>query len=193
MTWLFVGFVGLGAVGAFWLLLAAARAGEPEIDRTTSTTTFRHGRTFLAFGLLVLLGLPAVIAGLALAAPPKTQFGYAFFAILAGVCFAVGAALTWDAIRYRLRITANGLECRSPWRRRCAIPWSDVASVTYSRANMWFVAAAKDDRKVRISILVPGANRFLESCEARLPANARSGALAGYGWVKRAVPARSGR
>ncbi len=188
MTWLFVGFVLLGAIGAFWLLLAAARNGKPEVDRTTGTMIFRHGRLYRAMALIVLLGLPALILGLAIAAPPKTPFGFVFFNCLAGLCLAVGAALTWDAFRYRLCVTANGLEYRSPWRGPVLFVWDEVSALTFSQVNLWFVAAAKDGRMIRIPVLLPGVRRFLEVCEARLPSEVRLGSRAGYVWVK--YPAR---
>lgn len=190
MILLFIGFVIVGAVGVFWLLLTAARRGEPTTDRNTGGLVFRHGRMFRVVAVAALVGLPIVIGLLFLTTPPKSSAGVVLFVLMGVVCVGFGVVLTRDAFRFQLTVTSAGVAGRMPWRGAVSIPWADVTAVTFSRGNVWFVVHANDRRAVRVSALVPGLTHFLDRCERQLDPERLTGAGPGYRWVNRPLPGR---
>jgi hypothetical protein len=165
-----------------------AQRGKPKADPETGTLVFRHSILFRGFSLFAALGIPLAITVLVIFNPPKKPgevgavFGlYGLFAVL-------GAPLLWESMRFSLTVSPQGLDCRPPWRGRRFLPWEEVAEVSYSGMNSWFVIRAKDGWKFRLHILVPGLAQFLEQCERYLPPQALEKAEAGYGRVGRPFP-----
>jgi hypothetical protein len=121
--------------------------------------------------------------------PPKKEGDVYAVAFLYGLFGVLSAPLLWEALRFALVVSPEGLDCRSPWRGRRFLAWDEVAEVSFSAMNSWFVVRGADGWKFRVSVLVPGLNAFLEQCEKHLPPEALAKAEPGYLRVGRPFPA----
>jgi hypothetical protein len=100
----------------------------------------------------------------------------------------IGGALVWDVLRFRLEVTADGLDCRSPWRARRFIRWVEVADVSFNGPQGWFEVRATDGRTIRLPALVGGLEAFLGACEQRLSPNQLELARGAYIFLGRTFP-----
>lgn len=177
---------GAALVGGFLgLLVYMGVKGKPHFDKDSGTLVFRHGRLFrgfaFCFAFVVPVGFKLLFVfedGEPLLANNGAEVGI----------FACGFLLYWEAIRFRLVLSREGMECRSPWRGTRTIGWADLRELVYDEMHSWFVLKTVDGWSFRIYIFVPGINEFLEACESRLPPTAFKAAENGYKKVGRALP-----
>jgi hypothetical protein len=184
----FIPIVGGAVIGMLALLMWAARIGRPRVDPETGALLFRHSAIFRGFSLFAAFGIPLGITVLVIFHPPKKEGDvgaiisiYALFAVLS-------APLLWESMRFALTVSAEGLDCRSPWRGRRFIAWDEVQDISFSKINSWFIIRAADGWKFRVSTFVPGLTHFLEACEDHLRAVALEQARPGYELLGRPFP-----
>lgn len=177
-----------GCLIALALLLAAsARQGRPRPLPGDRTLLLRHNTLFRWLALLAAVVLPILLTALLYLYPPKrpeVPYLVAAYLILALVTL----PLVWEAGRYYLRVTPDGLECRSPWRGGRSLAWADVEAVNYSGVNAWFEFVGREGDRLRVHSFVAGLNDLLRVVEAEVPAAALKGARAGYARVGRPFP-----
>ncbi|MGL4419341.1 MAG: PH domain-containing protein, partial [Gemmataceae bacterium] len=63
---------------------------------------------------------------------------------------------------YALIVGPEGLDCRSPWRRRIVMPWMLVESVRYAPINAWYVIRFTGGGRFHLPAIVPGSAEFLK-------------------------------
>jgi hypothetical protein len=132
----------------------------------------------------VAILLPTVMVVLT---PPKGRD------IVSGVLLYVlfislAAPLLWEVSRFALGVSTEGLDCRSPWRRRFFICWGDVEQLRYSTVCQWFIIRTWEGRTFRVSANVAGVIDFLAVCEVHLTPSQLAPAKAGYAFVSRPFP-----
>lgn len=184
----FTVIVVVGVVGFLSLLMWAAQRGRPAVDLETGTLQFRHSGLFRGFSYFFAFGVPLGITALVIFNPPKNENEIGIVVGLYGFFALLSAPLLWESLRFSLTVSAEGLDCQSPWRGRHFFAWNEVEEVKFSSVNSWFIIRGKDGWKFRVSILVPGLARFLEECEERLPPTALRNARDGYTRVGRPFP-----
>ena len=191
MPYLIVAIMALFGLGFVGLLFVAARRGRPyQHDAATATTTLRHGLWLRAFAVFAFFGAELVLCVWLLVNPPPTA-RLAALPLLGGVVLGlVGILLILEAYRFAVTVSPTGIECRSPWKPRRVVPWGDVESVAFSRANLWFLLKFSSGGSFRVSALVPGVGHFLHVCETHLPPAKMLAAKPGYAWVGRKWPYR---
>jgi hypothetical protein len=171
------------------ILLWASRRGKPLRDAYTNAMVFRHGILIRGFALLGTFGAPSAITLIGIFRPPPPQPGD-FWA----VCFlyalfpAISAPLLWESMRFAMKVSPEGLDCRSPWRGTRFLAWDDIKEISYSQAWSWFVVRAVDGWKFRVPLLIPGLGHWLEQCERYLPESALARAKTGYEVLGRQFP-----
>jgi hypothetical protein len=175
------------AVMAF--LLQAARQGQPVTDSSTGFQVFRHHIFVRGLGVFTAFVVPIAITILVIAKPPQNDREYIAVFFLYGLFAVLSAPLLWESTRFALTITPEGLDCRSPWRRRQFFAWKEVEEISFTAFGGWFVIHAAGGRKFRVQAIVPGLGAFLEACEQRLPPEAFRRAKAGYAQLQRPLPA----
>jgi hypothetical protein len=97
--------------------------------------------------------------------------------------------LVWEAGRYYLLATPDGLEARSAWRGARAIGWDELDEVRYSALNGCFEFRGRDGQTVRAFTFAAGLNDLLRLVEGHVPAALLTRARAGYARVGRPFPA----
>jgi hypothetical protein len=179
--------VAVPVIGFLGLLMWAAQRGRP-VEGPGGTLVFRHGLLLRGFAMVMAFGIPLGITILVLFNPPKKEGDLTAIVCLYALFGVLSAPLLWEAMRFSLTVSPEGLDCRSPWRGHRFLPWEEVKEVSYNATNSWFVIRARDGWKFRPSILVPGLAKFLEACERRLPLSALANAEEGYRRVRRPFP-----
>ncbi|HEX3147037.1 MAG TPA: hypothetical protein VHR66_03085 [Gemmataceae bacterium] len=177
-----------GCLMALALLVAAlARQGRPRPLPGRGDLLFRHNSLFRWVTLLAALGLPMGLTALLFLYPPqKSEIPY--FVCIYLVFALVTLPFVWEAGRYYLLVTANGLECRSPWRGSRTIAWTDLQSMSFSLVNAWFEFESEDGDRIRVHSFVAGLNNLLAAVEAQIPARSLKSARSGYARVGRPFP-----
>jgi hypothetical protein len=155
-------------VGWIGLLLMLAKYGKPAEDSGTSFT-LRHSAALRYFSILSLFGGGAIFGFWAALVPPQSETLAYAFALGAIALAAFGFALLWESYRWRLRVDAAGLDCRSPWKAPRNAKWNEIKSVNYSKMNGWHVITFADDSSFRVPAIVPGTRRFLDEYRKHQP------------------------
>jgi hypothetical protein len=178
--------INVAVIGTLGLLFWVARSGQPEIDVDAQTLVFRHSAWFRGFSLIATFVFPIGFT-IVLLFSPKPEDPLSILVMNASFGL-LGGVLLWESFRFRLAVSADGLDCHSPWRGRRFLAWAEVEDVSYSLINMWFIIRANDGRKFRVHLFVCGLNSFLEKCEDHLPFRRLENAKSGYDQVGRAFP-----
>jgi hypothetical protein len=107
---------------------------------------------------------------------------YGFFAVVAAV-------LVWDTQRFALLVTAEGLDCRSAWRRRRFLSWADVESVSVggiakAKGGTCLVIRAGDGWEFTVPYTASGQGLldFAMRCRQNLSPKQLEGAKSAY-WL----------
>lgn len=156
--------------------------GAPEIVR------IHYGLVLTFFGWLALFGIPIFAASAAFAKPAGEWSECRSILFLLGLFIPMGAATLWEYRRYLLTATEAGLDCRSAWRRRRFLPWSEIQELSYSQASYWFILRARDGWKFRMSIYVENPSLLLAILERHLTPEQLLPALNGYAAVCKPFP-----
>jgi hypothetical protein len=139
----------------------------------------------------ILVVVNAVAVGLAIAVlwnPPELPGAVG----VAGL-YAIILALVWDCLRFRLLVSPEGLDCRSPWRGRHFVTWDDVEQLSYNVRDQSFTIYSLAGYRFRVptwGMALAGIDLFLEQCEQHLPLETLWPARDGYTALGRESPAR---
>ncbi len=150
---------GLVAVAVILLILNSARRSAP-VDQQTGDLLLATTRWVMLLGWIAI-AIGAVIGiGIATSENGNLWAGVAFggFFVIAG-----GALVLEGSVR--LRVRPDGFDSWSPWRGARSMRWEDIATVTFSRINKWFVITDRDGKKVRVSIFMRGLPDFADTLE----------------------------
>ncbi len=179
--------IGAAVSGFLGLLLWTANRGRPILS-DDGTLLFRHSIIFRGFSYFFAFVIPFALTAFVFYRPPKTQDDFLAILSLYGLFAVIGLPLWWEASRFALYATPEGLDCVSPWRDRQFFEWGEIEEVSFSSMNQWFVILARGDRKFRVPYFVSGIAQFLERCEQHLPIETLNGAKLGYIQVGREFP-----
>jgi hypothetical protein len=143
---------------------------------------------------IVLFLVPVAALYLPLAViPAKEVEARLIMAGLCGALIAMSAPLVWESMMWRLTVTDEGLECRSPWRGSWTIEWDDVKRLEWSQFAMWFIIVTQRGRWFRFTYALGDRDRLLAEFERRLKPEQMARAEAGYLFVGRPFPFRQQR
>jgi len=181
--------IGLAVACLLSILFWAARKGQPTVGTENGTLMFRYHGLFRGFALVGAFGIPLAIFALGVSFPTREDQLWAILGVVA-LFAGIGIPLWWEATRYALIVSPEGLNCRSPWRGRLFLPWEEVEEVSYSSMNSWFVIQARGRRKFRVPLFISGIPAFLDQCEQHLDPTSLSRAKTGYTLVGRPFPGR---
>jgi hypothetical protein len=180
--------ISLLVLGFLGLLYRVAQRGRPKLDAGTGVVWFRHSAIFRGFALMVAVGVPLALTALIVFKPPRNRVEVLAIIGLFGLFGSLGGPLIWEALRFALGVSKDGLDCRSPWRASRFVPWNRVEGLSYNTTNSWFIIHTKDRWNFHISILVPGLSIFLTRCEQHLSTANLVKAKSGYSLVGREFP-----
>jgi hypothetical protein len=193
MTSVVTAIIIVTVTGFLGLLVWAAERGKPTIDPTTGDMIFRHSAVFRWFTIVMAFGVPLAITILLLFKPPQNEREvYAVFGLYVGFAL-LTLPLLWEAVRFMLVLSSEGITCKSPWRGTRFIPWQDVEEITFHGTNSMFMIHAQDGYRFRVVTFVPGLTQFLAKCEQHLPITALNPARDGYARLQRPFPRDKGR
>ena len=128
-----VPFVLISGCAVLLVLLtaAAARRGVPRLLPGHPSAVVRHNHVFrwsvLAVAVLVPVGL-TVLLRFVPPVRPDVPYLLGLYLVFTGVM----VPLVWEAGRYYLLATPDGLEARSAWRGIRAVGWEELEVVGYS-------------------------------------------------------------
>jgi hypothetical protein len=181
------GLMAVGVLGLLGLLAAAAGRGRPVPTAGELAVLVRHSPAFRAFAFLATLAFPIGLTVLFSLYPPgRDETGYVLLAYAATVVVTV--ALYWEAVRYYVFATPQGIEGRSPWRGARYFAWDDVREVTFNPAAGWFAFEAWDGDCIRVHWTAVGVRDLLYLVEAHVPAAVVQKARPGWERLGRPVP-----
>ena len=187
LPFLTYGLIAVCVVFLLGIMAWAAKRGRPTAGGEEHSVVFRYNIVLRVFAFLAAFGIPIGITALVIAFPPRREeIGYVIgvYAIFAGLSL----PLYWETSRHYVLISPEGIERRSAWFGFRFIAWDEVAKVTYSQVNAWFVFHAENGEKIRVSALISGLNDLLRLVEMRLPARVLREARAGYERLGRPFP-----
>jgi hypothetical protein len=168
--------------------VALAQRGSPTADSGADILVFRYPRLLRWGALCFAVGLLGAVTGVALAHPSKDPADTLAIILAYAMFGGLGGVLLWDVFRFRLRVGPDGIDGRSPWRRRRFIRWGEVAGVSFNGPQGWLEVRATDGCTVRLPALVGGLGVFLEACERRLTRGQLEPARPAYIFLGRTFP-----
>jgi hypothetical protein len=179
--------MAVGVLGLLGLLALAAGRGRPVPGGGDQSVLVRHSPGFRLSAFLAALGLPVGLTILFTIYPPnRDEAVYVLGAFALVVPTTV--ALYWEAVRYYVFATPQGLECRSPWRAARYFAWDDVREVTFNPAAGWFAFEAWDGDRIRVHWTAVGVRDLLRLVEMRIPAALVQKARPGWDRLGRPLP-----
>lgn len=150
-----------------WAMIAATRRGRPTPDPDAGSLVFRYPPLLRWGSVWFAVGILGAVTVMVVTHPPRDR-GEAVVVVLSYAMFgAIAAALVWDALRFRLVVGPDGLDCRSPWRGRRFVRWAEVVGVSCNSPLGWIEVRTAGGRSVRVPALLGGVAAFLEACERR--------------------------
>ncbi|MBO0699719.1 MAG: PH domain-containing protein, partial [Zavarzinella sp.] len=166
--------------------VAAAR-GRPVPTAGEIAVLVRHSPAFRAFTFLATLTFPIGLTILfSLYPPARGETGYVLLAY--GSVVVATVALYWEAVRYYVFATPQGIECRSPWRGARYFAWDDIRTVTFNPAAGWFAFEAWDGDRIRVHWTAVGVRDLLHLVETHVPAGMVQRARPGWERLGRPMP-----
>ena len=182
-------FVLITTCAVMLALLTAASAGRgmPRALPGTHSLIVRHSPVFrwtvLAMAVLSPVGLTV---GLRYFPPLRTDVPYLLAVYL--IAAAVLTPLVWEASRFYVFATPDGLEGRSAWRGVRTIDWDDLDEVRFSPLHAWFEFRDRTGQTIRVFGFAAGVGELLRMTEYHVPAGVLSRARAGYLRLGRPFP-----
>jgi hypothetical protein len=171
--------MAVGVLGLLGLLALAAGRGRPAPTAGGDEVLVRHSPGFRLFAFLGALALPVGLTVFFTIYPPtRDETVYVlgtYAAVVAGTL-----ALYWEAVRYYVFATRQGIECRSAWRGARYFAWDDVREVTFNAAAGWFAFQAWDGDRIRVHWTALGVRDLLHLVEAHVPAGVVQKARPGW-------------
>jgi hypothetical protein len=181
------GLIVVAVVGLLALMSWAGRQGRPRPAPGSKHYVFRYNALFRWGVYLAAFVLPVGLTVLVNLYRLSNEARWYVFGLY--VCVAVlTLPLVWEASRFYVCVTPEGLECRSAWRGTRFIAWDDLYEVRYSSINSWFIFRGTSGEKIRVTGFVAGLPALLGFVEMRLPATALKNARAGYEKAGRPFP-----
>lgn len=168
------------AVALLMGFLQAAARKPPQVDQETGNVVLAHGWLLKGIGLVFGLGMCVLLIVLMFTAGfKKPQDPY----IAGGLCLffgVLGGIVLIESFRVRIVLTADAIIGHSPWRETRTIRWADVAEVSYSAVNSWFVIQSVDGQKIRASLYLTGVATLCQAVRRHLRPEQYQGARMGF-------------
>jgi hypothetical protein len=176
------------AVGAMVLALLVALLARRGLPRPAAGAFLvRHGPVFrwitVGAAVLVPTGMTVVLA---VYRPGRAEMP--FLLGLYGLFAGLVVVAIWEAGRFYLLATAEGLRGRSAWRGTSVVRWDDLGAVTFRPLTGCFEFVGRDGARIRAHGLISGLSELLAVVECRVPADALRPARSGYARVARTFP-----
>src|SRR5262245_41139141 len=179
--------ITIAVIGLLGLIVWAGRHGRPRPGFGPHTLLFRYNALFRWFTYFAAFANPVGLTVGLYFHPPRGVERWYVLVLYLGTA-ALTLPLVWEASRFYVLITPDGLEGRSAWRGCRFFSWDDVQEVSYSTVNSWFVFRAADGDKIRVSGFVAGLKSLLGLVEMRVPASVLKNARNGYEKLGRPFP-----
>jgi hypothetical protein len=170
------------------LTATSARQGVPRPLRGEHVLVVRHSPVFRWSVLLAAVLIPFGLT-VALRYYPPRRVDVPTFLGLYLVATGLLVPLVWEAGRFYVLATADGLEGRSGWRGVRVIVWDDVEAVSYRPLLGGFEFRGRDGATIRATAFAAGLAELFRLVEANVPPGALKRARAGYARIERPFPA----
>lgn len=183
-----------GAMIGFAIALLVASTGTTfrkpaRIDDATGAFILEHGSLMRGIGLVLGIGMPIIVIVLMFIMPFRSPVDV----VMAGgvlLFFAlVGGFVLLEAMLARITIHDHGIVADSAWRKRILLRWEDIAEVSYSASNKWFVVLGNRGGQIRVSLFLRGIGSFVRSIKKHISQERYGHAARAFDWVeKRTAP-----
>jgi len=173
------GLVVVAVIGLLGLMSWAGRQGRPRPAPGSHCHLFQYNALFRSAVYLAAFILPVGLTLLVFLYRPGDEarrFVFGLYLLVASLSL----PLVWEASRFYVLVTPEGLQSRSPWRGTRFFAWDDIGDVGFSKINSWFVFRSVNGEKIRVSGFAARLPALLGLVELRLPATALKNARAGY-------------
>jgi hypothetical protein len=168
------------------MLILSAKRTKPIVDRNTGLVMFQHCRLVRRFALFVAIGVPLILTPVVLFSPPKNAADRLAVKELYVLPTLMGALFLWEAMRFAVVASADGLYRRSAWGRSRFLRWIEISRFSYRSG--WFEIRTAQHVTVVVPYIVGGIDDFLDVCEQRLAPGVIVNVSAGYKLLNRRLP-----
>jgi hypothetical protein len=168
---------GAGALMLIWLFLATRGVRQTA---PTGGVVLRYRAFLRIFAWVAALGIPALALVLMVRAPVREgadPWWAGALMLLAGV---VGGLLLLETERTEIVLDETGLRGVNAWRGERSIAWGQVADVSFSGLNRWFVVRGLRGETIRVSAFMGDMHVFRETIRKHVPQDRYAKALRGF-------------
>lgn len=168
---------GGGALILCWLFLAT-RGGRLAAGQGAVVVRYRP---FLRiFAWLVALGIPTLAIALMVRAPVRERADPWWAGALMLALGLLGGLLLLETERTEIVLSEDGIRGTNAWRGERHIAWGQVAEVSFSALNRWFVFRSLQGETIRVSLFMGDMPRFVAQIKKHLPADKYAKATRGF-------------
>ncbi|MBX2976415.1 MAG: hypothetical protein KF721_09790 [Ignavibacteriaceae bacterium] len=72
----------------------------------------------------------------------------------------LGVYIIIDCIASKYNVTSNNIRYRNLFFRTYQISWEEIDKVDYSRISNWFILKTRNNKRIRVSLLLKGIGEF---------------------------------
>ena len=178
------------AIGGYVFLVNwKARNGRPRAQGNSGDLVFNYGWAVRIVAMSLVVGIFA-IGGLATYEhPAKNATELSLLCVVFGFFLIPVGTLLWEAMRFSIVVSGDGLHFRSAWRRGFFVAWPEITEVFYDPAMWWFVIRSSQGQTIHVSRYVAGIGKFVGEVTRRLqPSGLREPNAPGFVIFKRSLP-----
>jgi hypothetical protein len=175
--------------GCVFLVNWEARNGRPMAQGDSGDLVFNYGWAVRIVAISLAVVISAVGGLVTYKHPAKNGTELSLLCAVFGFFLIPVGILLWEAMRFSIVVSRDGLHFRSAWRPGFFVAWPEITEVSYDPAMWWFVIRSSQGRTIHVSTYVAGIGEFLGEVTRRLqPSGLREPNAPGFVLFKRRLP-----
>lgn len=72
----------------------------------------------------------------------------------------LGVYIILDFLRSKFTVTSSAIEYRNLFFKTSELRWDEIEKVDFSRINSWFILKTRDNKRIRVSLMLKGMGEF---------------------------------
>ena len=145
-------------LGTYFLLFLLQMTRRASARKAGSRQILEYGWPVRVLGVFMLLAGVAALYGASRSSPHQRSL----FWILAGALTAVGIHTCLKVFLGRIEFDDSFIYTFSPWQGRREVPWVDIISCQFSKADRCFILGTRAHGQVRVPMFFSGIKSFVE-------------------------------
>ncbi|MGB7769826.1 MAG: hypothetical protein WBN22_13360 [Verrucomicrobiia bacterium] len=158
-----IGFLVAFLLAVYALLFLMQMSRRAVARQKGSRQILEYGWLFRALGCFIIVVGVAALYGASRSAPDQRLFAW----IVAGFFAVVGIYFGLQLLLFRIEFDDSFIYTSSPWRKRQQIPWADITSCQFSKADRCLLITTQTHGKVRVPVFMSGIRSFAEKVQEK--------------------------